>query len=86
MKRVLMRLSATAILLSACGIQPTDEQVDHISQAIDEAVPGVTVRIPDCEEDEPYLRGKGDFDGEKWTRYVCIHIDSIVQLDSDRVP
>lgn len=35
----------------------------------------VSVRIPRCEEDERYLKGKGDYDGEKWTRYVCIHQD-----------
>jgi hypothetical protein len=35
------------------------------------------VTIPVCAEDEPYLRGKGDFDGRRWSRYVCVHIDNI---------
>jgi hypothetical protein len=37
----------------------------------------VTVRIPVCQEDEQYLKGKGDFDGERWSRYVCIHPDNL---------
>lgn len=36
----------------------------------------VQVRIPRCEEDERFLKGKGDFEGGRWTRYVCIHQDS----------
>jgi hypothetical protein len=47
-------------------------------QAREELLPPTyTVTIPACEEDEPYLRGAGDFDGQTWERYVCIHIDSI---------
>jgi hypothetical protein len=37
----------------------------------------VTVRIPTCQEDEIFLKGKGDFDGERWSRYVCIHPDNL---------
>jgi len=36
----------------------------------------VRVRIPLCEEDERFLKGKGDFDGERWSRYVCVHPDA----------
>lgn len=37
----------------------------------------ISVKIPRCEEDEPYLLGKGDFDGERWARYVCVHVDEL---------
>jgi hypothetical protein len=37
----------------------------------------VRVRIPTCAEDEPYLRGRGDYSGGAWSRYVCVHIDDI---------
>lgn len=31
----------------------------------------------DCYEDEPYLVGRGDFDGHLWARYRCIHVDQV---------
>lgn len=37
----------------------------------------VRVRIPICQEDETFLKGKGDFDGAKWARYVCVHPDNL---------
>jgi hypothetical protein len=37
----------------------------------------VRVRIPVCAEDETFLKGKGDFDGRRWDRYVCIHPDNL---------
>jgi hypothetical protein len=39
--------------------------------------PTVPVRIPVCAEDEPYLRGRGDFNGRRWARYQCVHVDRI---------
>lgn len=37
----------------------------------------VRVRIPVCQEDETFLRGRGDFDGQRWDRYVCVHPDNL---------
>jgi hypothetical protein len=37
----------------------------------------VRVRVPVCAEDETFLKGKGDFDGRRWDRYVCIHPDNL---------
>lgn len=31
----------------------------------------------DCYEDEPYLVGRGDFDGHLWARYRCVHVDQV---------
>ena len=35
--------------------------------------------VRDCYEDEPFLRGKGDYDPETdtWARYVCLHVDRV---------
>jgi len=41
---------------------------------------GFTVTIPACEEDEGYLQGYGDFDGDVWEHYRCIHNDNIVLI------
>jgi len=35
------------------------------------------VTIPACQEDEPYLVGSGDFDGDTWEHYSCVHIDAV---------
>jgi len=37
----------------------------------------VHVPIPVCAEDAPYLRGRGDFNGTRWERYVCVHQDDV---------
>ena len=37
----------------------------------------VVVRVPVCAEDEGYLKGKGDFDGTRWARYVCVHNERV---------
>jgi hypothetical protein len=37
----------------------------------------VRIRVPVCEEDEGFLKGKGDFNGRRWERYVCIHSEVI---------
>jgi len=37
----------------------------------------VRVSVPVCEEDERYLKGKGDFDGTSWSRYVCIPTEEV---------
>jgi hypothetical protein len=34
-------------------------------------------RLPTCAEDEPYLRGVGDFEHGYWSGYECVHIDDI---------
>ena len=39
--------------------------------------PGTFVFVPDCTEDEIYLRGAGDFDGVVWDRYECTHPDEV---------
>jgi len=71
MRRLAIGL-VVAFALAACGDGiPTEKQVELISKAI------VIVTIPDCAEDEPYLRGVGDFDGRRWDRYVCVHIDKV---------
>jgi hypothetical protein len=41
------------------------------------ATDSTRVRVPVCAEDEPYLRGKGDYSDGAWSRYVCVHIDDI---------
>jgi hypothetical protein len=38
---------------------------------------GETPTIPQCTEDEPFLRGRGDFDGRFWERYQCMHVDLV---------
>lgn len=50
-----------------------------VGSVIAQAVEGntVRVRIPVCEEDETFLKGKGDFNGQRWERYVCIHPDNL---------
>ena len=30
-----------------------------------------------CAEDEPFLQGRGDFDGQVWARYECLHVDEV---------
>jgi hypothetical protein len=37
----------------------------------------ITVTIPDCQEDEPWLYGTGDFDGRRWDQYICVHQDEV---------
>jgi hypothetical protein len=37
----------------------------------------VRIRVPVCAEDEGFLKGKGDFNGRRWERYVCIHTEVI---------
>jgi len=68
MKRTLAIIAAT-IALTACG--STTANPGRIQG------PGTMVYIPNCEEDEPYLQGKGDFDGTHWDYYVCVHIDQV---------
>jgi len=35
--------------------------------------------VRDCYEDEPFLKGKGDYDPETDTfaRYICLHVDRV---------
>ena len=73
MRRLLVGIAA-AVALAGCGVGATDEQVALIGKALQK---GVVVPIPKCEEDEPYLRGVGDFDGRRWDRYVCVHVDDV---------
>jgi hypothetical protein len=37
----------------------------------------ITLERWPCAEDEPYLIGRGDFDGERWARYRCVHVNEI---------
>jgi len=37
----------------------------------------ITVGRWPCAEDEPYLRGVGEYDGRTWARYRCVHIDAV---------
>lgn len=34
-------------------------------------------KLPTCEEDEVYLEGYGNFDGQHWAHYRCVHPDSL---------
>lgn len=65
-----MKRAAAALLVSAI----------LFGFGVGKAVAGdgtVQVRIPVCEEDEQYLKGKGDFNGVRWSRYICIHNDLV---------
>ena len=73
-----MRKAASVVLgfFLACTISST-VAIGHTAP-----LQPVRVRIPACQEDERYLKGKGDFyrdpaSGEsRWTRYVCINQDN----------
>lgn len=39
----------------------------------------IYVKAWPCHEDEPILTGRGDFNGVRWQRYVCIHIDRLAR-------
>jgi hypothetical protein len=62
-------LLAAAVVLVMCAAL--------VTQAAIAAGQRVRARIPVCQEDEPYLRGRGGFDGQRWARYQCVHIDRI---------
>jgi hypothetical protein len=64
-------LLAAAVTLIMCAAL--------VTQAAIAAGQRVRVAVPVCQEDEPYLRGRGDFDGQQWARYQCVHIDRITR-------
>lgn len=61
-----MRTAIAAGLL-VVGLLATTANADHSPR----------VRIPHCAEDETYLKGTGDFESGSWSRYVCVHPDSL---------
>ncbi len=70
-----MRRAAAALALGAVlagfGIGRATATAEHDRHQVT-----ITVEST-CAEDEPYLRGRGDFDGTTWARYACVHIDEI---------
>ena len=71
-------ICATMLVLFISGLAYLDRE-----EALREATGGVyLVAIPDCQEDEPYLRGGGDFNGRVWETYTCVHIDQVESPDA----
>jgi hypothetical protein len=67
---VLVALAAGGLVGMRAGLALVDEGPSGQSVAI------VVERWP-CTEDEPWLIGRGDYDGETWSRYRCVHVDAV---------
>ena len=79
MRRIIAGL-ALAAALTACGTSAEQAEIRSEQAALnrpDGPERSLTVTLPQCEEDEPYLVGKGDFDGVSWEWYECVHVDDV---------
>jgi hypothetical protein len=67
---VLVGLIVGGLLGMGAGLALVEEGSGRQSVAI------VVERWP-CTEDEPYLVGRGEYDGGTWSRYRCVHVDAV---------
>jgi hypothetical protein len=74
--RTFRRLVAVAILVLVIGTVAVQATAQLIAPRTWRKV-RIVVRDFPCAEDEPWLRGRGDFDGKRWSEYVCVHQDRV---------
>jgi hypothetical protein len=67
---VLVGLIVGGLLGMRAGLALVDEGPSRRTVAI------VVERWP-CTEDEPWLIGRGQYDGGTWSRYRCVHVDAV---------